>query len=104
MLRNVDEGKMMKKISDDSLASIEFNVSYKHNGIQHTDAYYGHRVNLWRDILPPRLIEEIRSKRSEDQVLLDVKPFWCDEPSKLMNVISTRFGNGNFQSFPGGRI
>jgi len=64
----------MKKISEDVLASMEFKVSYQHNGIRHTDCYYGHRINLWRDILPPQLREEIHGKQSGDQVVLDVQP------------------------------
>ena len=64
----------MKKISEDVLASIEFNVSYQHNGIRHTDCYYGHRTNLWRDILPPQLLEEIHGKQTGDEVALDIKP------------------------------
>lgn len=65
---------MMKKISEDVLASIEFSASYQHNGIQHTDGYYGQRVNLWRDILPPQLLEALYEKQTGDQVVLDVKP------------------------------
>jgi hypothetical protein len=64
----------MKKISEDVLASMEFNVSYQHNGVRHTDCYYGHRINLWRDILPPQLLEEIQGNQSGDQVVLDVQP------------------------------
>jgi hypothetical protein len=65
---------MMKKISDDHLTSIEFNVSYEHNGICHTDGYYGQRINLWRDILPPKLLEKIHGKQTGDQVVLDINP------------------------------
>ena len=64
----------MRKVSEDVLASIEFSVSYEHNDIQHTDCYYGQRINLWRDILPPELLEEIQGKHTGDQVVLDVKP------------------------------
>lgn len=64
----------MRKISEDDLASMEFSVSYRHNGIRHTDCYYGHRINLWRDIMPPQLIEEIYGKQTGDQVVLDVPP------------------------------
>jgi SAM-dependent methyltransferase len=65
---------MMRKISEDVLASMEFNVSYRHNGIRHTDCYYIDRINLWRDILPPQLFEEIHGKQTGDQVVLDVPP------------------------------
>lgn len=64
----------MKKISEDVLASLEFSASYQHNGIQHTDGYYGQRVNLWRDILPPQLLEQLNWKQAGDQVVLDIKP------------------------------
>lgn len=65
---------MKKKISEDVLASIEFSASYQHNGIAHTDGYYGQRINLWRDILPPLLLEELSGKQTGDQVVLNVKP------------------------------
>jgi SAM-dependent methyltransferase len=64
----------MKKISEDALASIEFSASYQHYGIEHIDGYYGQRVNLWRDILPPQLLEELHGKQTGDQVVLDVNP------------------------------
>lgn len=64
----------MRTISEDVLASIEFNISHKHDGIQHTDCYFGRRINLWRDILPVPLFEEIQGKRNGDHVALDVQP------------------------------
>ncbi|MBW2470430.1 MAG: methyltransferase domain-containing protein [Deltaproteobacteria bacterium] len=64
----------MKKISDDVLASMEFSASYRHNGIQHTDCYYGQRVNLWRDLLPPRIIQDLHGKQTGDQVVLEAGP------------------------------
>jgi FKBP-type peptidyl-prolyl cis-trans isomerase 2 len=53
---------------------MELNVSYKHSGIQHSDSYYGQRINLWRDILPSELLEAIYGKQTGDEVILDVKP------------------------------
>jgi SAM-dependent methyltransferase len=64
----------MKRISADVLASMEFSVFYQHNGIQHTDCYYGQRINLWRDICPPQLLEELQGKQAGDQVVLEAKP------------------------------
>ena len=64
----------MKKISDDVLASMEFSASYQHNGIQHTDCYHGRRVNLWRDILPPQIREDLHGKQAGDQVVLEAGP------------------------------
>jgi SAM-dependent methyltransferase len=42
---------------DDALASMDFNVSWEHNGIRHTDCRHAQRVNFWRDILPAPLCE-----------------------------------------------
>lgn len=64
----------MKKISEDVLASLEFSASYQHNGIQHTDCYYGQRVNLWRDILPPQILQDLHGKQAGDQVVLAAGP------------------------------
>ena len=64
----------MRTISEDVLASIQLNISHEHGGIQHTDCYYGRRINLWRDILPPQLYEEILGKQNGDHVVLDVQP------------------------------
>jgi SAM-dependent methyltransferase len=73
MRRIIDEETTMKKISEDVLAGIEFNVSYRHDGIQHTDCYFGQRINIWRDILPLQLLEEIHGKQTGDRVVLDVQ-------------------------------
>ncbi len=64
----------MRKISEDVLASIEFKVSYQHNDIQHTDCYYGQRVNLWRDILPPQIRDDLNGKQTGDQVVMEAEP------------------------------
>lgn len=64
----------MKKISEDVLASLEFSAYYQHNGIQHTDCYYGQRVNLWRDILPPQILQDLHGKQAGDQVVLAAGP------------------------------
>ena len=65
---------MIKKISEDVLATIEFNVSYEHNGIRHNDGYYGQRINMWRDLLPAQLYEAVQGKRAGDQVELEIEP------------------------------
>ena len=69
----VNEVKMMKTISDDTLASLEFSVAYEHNNIRHTDSYYAERVNFWRDIFPPQLHNEIIGKKAGEQIVLDVQ-------------------------------
>ena len=64
----------MKKISDNSLGSIEFSVSFKHNEVEHTDCFYAQKVNLWRDILPPQLFDVIQGKKTGDWIELNFEP------------------------------
>lgn len=92
----------MKKVNEDVLACLEFNISYKHNGIKHTDCYYGQRVNLWRDILPQRLFEEIQGKQSGDRIELDFEPntiVSARDERKIYQIhqrqIDTRFQQGD---------
>jgi SAM-dependent methyltransferase len=36
-----------------TIASVEFNLKWNSDGVQHQDGYYAPKVNFWRDILPP---------------------------------------------------
>jgi hypothetical protein len=45
------------KIYEDALATMNFKISWEHDGIRHTDCQHAQRVNFWRDILPAGLGE-----------------------------------------------
>jgi SAM-dependent methyltransferase len=47
------------KFLDDALATMDFSVTWEHEGIRHTDSLHAERVNFWRDILPPGLYERM---------------------------------------------
>jgi SAM-dependent methyltransferase len=58
----------MNTITPENLASIEFNLKWKKNGIKHEDRFYAPRVNFWRDILPPRLRDAVMGAAAGESV------------------------------------
>jgi SAM-dependent methyltransferase len=64
----------MNHISPEALASIEFRVSFEHEGVRHTDCRYAPRVNLWRDLLPRKLYNGLMGKQRGDRVVIDFQP------------------------------
>lgn len=64
----------MNRITTDTLADLFFQVNWKSDGVQHTDAYAGRHVNIWRDHLPRRLYQTLLNKASGDQFSLALTP------------------------------
>ena len=62
----------MKQITPDTLASIEFEVTWNHGGVSHTDTYMARKVNFWRDCLPRGVCEAMMGKKAGDRVSLDL--------------------------------
>lgn len=60
----------MNQISADTTADLFFQVNWSSDGVQHTDAYSGHQVNFWRDMLPYSLNDLLMGKQTGDQVSL----------------------------------
>jgi len=61
-------------INEDSLASIEFRLSWEKNNVNHTDAIYAHRVNFWRDLFPENLRRKLLGSYPGDTVSQDYNP------------------------------
>ncbi len=57
----------MNIITDDCLANIEFQLRWKSKDAEHNENFYT-TVNLWRDILPPGLHDQLLGKASGDVV------------------------------------
>lgn len=54
---NLIAGESTMKPYDDALSTMDFSVVWDDNGIRHSDCQHAHRVNFWRDILPPHLYQ-----------------------------------------------
>jgi SAM-dependent methyltransferase len=59
---------------DDALAAMDFKVSWKHDGIRHTDCQHAQRVNFWRDILPADFGKVLTSQPGIRSVAKEFEP------------------------------
>jgi SAM-dependent methyltransferase len=53
-------------IGIDSLVDLVFHLKWDSHDATHTDVYHASQVNIWRDILPPSVLEEIMGKQPGD--------------------------------------
>ncbi len=67
----------MTRFNRNVTGEIILRVSWKSNNCRHDDFFRCYPVNLWRDILPPRLEEKLLGRGEGDQfnVMLDAPPF-----------------------------
>ena len=56
------------RITSDSVLDLIFNLKWKSNRVVHTDSYQASRVNMWRDLLPPALLDTLMNKDAGERV------------------------------------
>lgn len=64
----------MGKIDRNSLATIEFELEWKSTDARHTERYLGRKVNIWRDIFPPRMEDALKGLSAGDKVVFEYAP------------------------------
>jgi SAM-dependent methyltransferase/FKBP-type peptidyl-prolyl cis-trans isomerase 2 len=64
----------MISIETNSVADLFFQLRWSSGEIVHADAYAGRQVNFWRDLLPPRLTEQLWGKKPGDRVTIEFTP------------------------------
>jgi len=57
-----------------SLADIEFQMTWKSDAATHIDTYSAQRVNFWRDCFPQPVFQKLLNKAVQDQVEYSLKP------------------------------
>ena len=63
----------MSRIDMDSLVDIIFNLRWKSDTAYHTDCYQASRVNIWRDVFPPGLLDSFLGKESGERIAVQLK-------------------------------
>jgi SAM-dependent methyltransferase len=76
----------MDTVTPDNLASIEFILKWEKNGIKHEDRHYAHRVNFWRDILPPKLGDDVMGASVGDHIEKTFQPGEIVPPSSTCAI------------------
>ena len=64
----------MMTIGHETVSDLFYQIKWSDGETRHTDAYCGHMVNFWRDLLPNRLKEMLIGKRTGDQLKVDFDP------------------------------
>jgi SAM-dependent methyltransferase len=84
----------MTSINSSSIVDLVLQLRWKSNFAYHTDCYQASRVNIWRDILPPILLDSLQNKQSGERIEMrlqagDVTPPFDER--KLMSINSYQF-------------
>jgi len=59
-------------INSDSVVDMVFHLKWKSDAVTHTDGYQASRVNIWRDYIPPFLLEEMKGKQAGERIHLEL--------------------------------
>lgn len=78
----------MKVITPNSLADIEFKLSWRNHGVHHVDCYFAERVNFGRDYLPDKLFRALMDKSEEDEVQVTFQADEIIPPYEQENICS----------------
>ena len=52
----------INRITSESVVDLILHLKWKSNNAIHTDGYQTSKVNIWRDILPPKLLDALLDK------------------------------------------
>jgi len=88
--------KPENRITSDSVVDLIFHLKWKSGDAVHTDGYQASRVNIWRDRLPPSLLEALMGKAAGERFqvsLEDGEAIAAFTPRNLFDIQRTRFGH-----------
>jgi SAM-dependent methyltransferase/FKBP-type peptidyl-prolyl cis-trans isomerase 2 len=61
------------QINSDSIVDMVFHLKWKSERANHTDGYQASRINIWRDFLPPFLLDKINGRQSGEKIEIRFK-------------------------------
>lgn len=64
----------MKLLSSCDLVDLTIDISWKNDGIFHTEHYFADELNCWRDVFPGSPIEQLISKGTESSLIMELNP------------------------------
>jgi SAM-dependent methyltransferase len=66
--------KIMKRINQESLLNVKFEIQWKSSCALHTEIYEAQGLNMWRDCLPETLIRELAGKAEGETITTHFEP------------------------------
>jgi SAM-dependent methyltransferase len=64
----------MKRINQESLANVKFEMQWKSSCAIHTEIYEAHGLNMWRDCMPETLLKELAGKSEGETITTHFEP------------------------------
>lgn len=61
------------RITSESIVDLIFHLKWKSSAACHTDAFQASRVNIWRDLLPPALLDAMMGKEAGERLEIPFK-------------------------------
>jgi len=65
---------MMKQITSDALASMHFELNWRHDRVSHSDCFFARKVNMWRDYLPKTVYQALLGRQIGETIQLEKLP------------------------------
>jgi len=62
-----------RQIDTDSIVDVFFHLKWKSNDAIHADGYQASRINIWRDVLPPPLLDKLKEKQTGERLEIRLK-------------------------------
>ena len=84
----------INRITSESVVDLILHLKWKSNNAIHTDGYQANNISIWRDILPPRLLDELLDKALGERLQLPLKDgdgVEAFENKNLLQIKSTQF-------------
>jgi SAM-dependent methyltransferase/FKBP-type peptidyl-prolyl cis-trans isomerase 2 len=83
-----------RQIDTDSIVDIVFHLKWKSDAAIHTDGYQASRINVWRDFLPPFLLDKMKGRQAGERIEVrlnsgDVVPAFDER--NLLEIKSNQF-------------
>ena len=62
-----------RQIDTDSIVDVVFHLKWKSDAATHADGYQASRINIWRDYLPPSLLDKFIGKQTGERLEIRLK-------------------------------
>jgi SAM-dependent methyltransferase len=66
--------ELMKRINQESLANVKFEMQWKSSRATHTEIYEAQGLNIWRDFLPETLLKQLAGKSEGETITTYFEP------------------------------
>jgi SAM-dependent methyltransferase/FKBP-type peptidyl-prolyl cis-trans isomerase 2 len=78
------------RIDSDSIVDLIFFLKWKSSVANHTDGYQASRVNIWRDLLPPVLLDAMKDKEVGERLQVQFKKGDIVAAFNVQNLFSVK--------------